>query len=214
VDPNQPELIFNNPTVSSIYAVQTLWQEARKDVNLAMLLDTSGSMRGSKIENMREAAIQFVEQMGEDDYISIIAFSTEPNLVVNHSQIGPNRQKIINTIANLEANGDTTLYDAIGDGAILLRETTLPETTNAMAVLSDGQDTRSYRYDANSSAIEAMTNDITVFTIAYGGDADNDVLLSLANQANGNFFEGDEASITAIYDEMSAAFGGSVGIGR
>lgn len=213
-DPNQPEVIFNAPSVSSIYAVQTLWQEARKDVNLAMLLDTSGSMRGSKIENVRQAAIQFVEQMGDDDYISIIAFSTEPELVVNHTQVGPNRQKIINTIANLEAVGDTTLYDAIGDGALLLRDTTLPQTTNAMAVLSDGQDTRSYRYDANSSAFEALANDITVFTIAYGGDADNDVLLSLANQANGNFFEGDEASIAAIYDEMSAAFGGSVGIGR
>lgn len=213
-DPNQPEIIFNAPSVSSIYAVQTLWQEARKDVNLAMLLDTSGSMRGSKIENVRQAAIQFVEQMGDDDYISIIAFSTEPELVVNHTQVGPNRQKIINTIANLEAEGDTTLYDAIGDGALLLRNTTLPQTTNAMAVLSDGQDTRSYRYDAGSSAFEALTNGITVFTIAYGGDADNDVLLSLANQANGNFFEGDEASITAIYDEMSAAFGGSVGIGR
>jgi Ca-activated chloride channel family protein len=214
VDPTQPEVIFNAPSVASIYAVQTLWQDARKDVNLAMLLDTSGSMRGSKMDNMREAAIQFVEQMGEEDYISIIAFSTEPQLVVNHTQVGPNRQKIINAIANLEATGDTTLFDAIGDGAILLQDTSQPQTTNAMAVLTDGQDTRSYRFDQSSSSGQALANGITVFTIAYGNDADSAVLQSLANQANGNFFEGDEASINAIYDEMSAAFGGSVGIGR
>jgi hypothetical protein len=60
----------------------------------------------------------------------------------------------------------------------------------------------------------AAANDTTVFTIAYGNDADEDVLSQLAYGANGNFFLGDEASIAAIYEEMSAAFGGSVGIGR
>ncbi|MCP4359236.1 MAG: VWA domain-containing protein [Chloroflexi bacterium] len=214
VDPSQPEIIFNAPSVSTIYAVQELWQEARKDVNLALLLDTSGSMRGSKMEGMQEAAVQFIEQMGEDDYISIIAFSTEPQLIVDHTQVGPNRQKIVSAVMAVPAQGDTTLFDAIGDGAVKLQETTLPQTTNAMVVLTDGQDTRSYRYDESSSSGMALANGITVFTIAYGRDADDDVLQSLANQANGNFFEGDEASIAAIYEEMSAAFGGSVGVGR
>ena len=61
---------------------------------------------------------------------------------------------------------------------------------------------------------EATANNATVFTIAYGGDADENTLERLAIQANGNFFVGDEASIAAIYEEMSAAFGGSVGVGR
>ena len=67
VDLSQPEIRFNPPTVETIYAVQELWQEARKDINLVMLLDTSGSMRGRPIENMLAAAEQFVEQMGDDD---------------------------------------------------------------------------------------------------------------------------------------------------
>jgi Ca-activated chloride channel family protein len=214
VDPTQPTIIFPSPTVDTLYGVQELWQQARKDVNLTMLLDTSGSMRGSKIEGMREAATQFVQQMGEEDYISIIAFSTEPQLVIDHIQVGPNRQKIINAITNLPAEGDTTLYDAIGDGAEQLRLTTLPSTTNALVVLSDGQDTRSYRFDAQSAAGQAVANGVTVFTIAYGGDADERTLSTLAQWTNGNYYEGDEASIAAIYEEMSAAFGGNVGIGR
>jgi hypothetical protein len=84
-----------------------------------------------------------------------------------------------------------------------------------MVVLTDGQDTYSYRYDFDQELIDlASDNDTTVFTIAYGGDADRDVLSGLAFGANGNFYLGDEASIAAIYDEMSAAFGGSAGIGR
>ncbi len=214
VNPNQPEVVFAPPSVKTVYAVQDLWQEARKDVNLVMALDTSGSMSGSKISNMREAAVQFVEQMGDDDYISIIAFSTEPLLLVEHAQVGPNRSKIINAIEGLYAEGDTTLFDAIGDAGAVLSRTTLPSTANALVVLTDGQDTRSYRYDATTAVTEAIANNATVFTIAYGYDADDYVLSSLAERANGKFFQGDEASIDAIYDEMSAAFGGNVGVGR
>lgn len=61
VDLSQPQVIFNSPTVETVYAAQDLWQTARKDVNLVMLLDTSGSMQGEKIEKMRQAAIQFVQ---------------------------------------------------------------------------------------------------------------------------------------------------------
>jgi Ca-activated chloride channel family protein len=215
IDTSQPQIIFNAPSVDAVYAVQELWQAARKDVNLVMLLDTSGSMGGSKIEGMKEAAVQFVEQMGDDDFISVIAFATEPTLLVNHIRLGENRNKIINAIANLEADGDTTLFDAIGDGGLVIAQTTSIDTTNAMVVLTDGQDTQSYRYAFNQGLIDHVTaNGTTVFTIAYGNDADEDVLSSLAFSANGNFYRGDEASITAIYDEMSAAFGGSVGVGR
>jgi Ca-activated chloride channel homolog len=215
VDLAQPAIVFNPPTVETLYAVQALWQSARKDVNLVMLLDTSGSMRGAKIENMRQAAVQFVQQMGDDDYLTLVAFATEPVVLIQHEQVGPARDQIIATIQNLVASGDTTLFDAIGDGAALIAATTAPDTTNAMVVLSDGQDTRSYRYRFNDDLINtAVANDTTIFTIAYGSDADERTMDALAQRANGNFFRGDEASIAAIYEEMSAAFGGSVGVGR
>lgn len=215
VDLSQPEIVFNEPNVAALYAVQDLWQTARKDINLIMLLDTSGSMRGGKMDNMREAAVQFVEQMGDEDQLTIIAFSTEPVLLVEGVPVGANRQKIINAITSLNATGDTTLFDAIGDGAGSIERTNQPGMSNAMVLLSDGMDTRSYRYEFNNNLVDAATsNDTTIFTIGYGGDADEDVLSTLAVEGNGNFYLGDEASIQAIYDEMSAAFGGSVGVGR
>jgi Ca-activated chloride channel family protein len=215
VDLSQPEIVFGAPSPETVYAVQDLWQSARKDVNLVMLIDVSGSMEGTKIDNVRRAAVQFVEQMGDGDYITIIAFSDELTLLANHDQVGPERQRIVQAIEELEAGGDTALYDAIGDGAALIAQTTDPDTTNALVVLTDGQDTYSYRYNFDQSLMDqAAANDTTVFAIAYGEDADQDVLSQLAVGANGNFYLGDEASIAAIYEEMSAAFGGTVGVGR
>ena len=100
-------------------------------------------------------------------------------------QVGPAREEIIDAINRLDASGDTALYDAIGIGSILLEETSSPETTNALVVLTDGQDTYSYRFDFNQELIDmAAANDTTVFTIAYGDDADQEILSELAFGAN------------------------------
>ncbi|MEA3397962.1 MAG: VWA domain-containing protein [Chloroflexota bacterium] len=215
VDLSQPEIVFGPPSVDTIYAVQDLWQAARKDVNLVMLLDTSGSMDGGKIDGAREAAIQFVEQMGDDDFITIVAFATQPDAILIHEQVGLTRGKVVGMIEGLRADGYTALYDAIGDAAAIIADTNSPQTSNAMVVLTDGLDTKSSRYHFNQALIEmAAANDTTVFTIAYGNDADEKLLAELALQAHGNFYLGDEASIAVIYEEMSAAFGGSVGVGR
>jgi len=215
VDLSEPKIVFQSPSVETVYAVQELWQSARKDVNLVMLLDVSGSMEGRKIDNMLDAAVLFVNQMGDDDTISIIAFSDELLLLADRQQVGPARDRITSSIRLLDAGGDTALYDAVGEGAMLIANSTSPDSTNALVVLSDGQDTYSFRYFFDQSLIDlAASNDTTVFTIAYGDDADEEILSSLAFGAQGNFYRGDEASISAIYDEMSAAFGGAVGVGR
>ena len=215
VDLSQPQVIFNSPTVETVYAAQDLWQTARKDVNLVMLLDTSGSMQGEKIEKMRQAAIQFVQQMGDEDFITVIAFADNPVIFIQHRPVGQAREETIRKISALLASGDTALYDAIGLGSTLIANSTSPQTTNALVVLTDGQDTISFQYGFDQHLIEAATaNNTTVFTIAYGADADQKILTELADQANGNFYLGNEANIAAIYQEMSAAFGGSVGIGR
>jgi Ca-activated chloride channel family protein len=215
VDPDQPEVVFGSPGVDAIYAVQEMWQAARKDVNLVMVLDTSGSMDGSKIRSARAAAIQFVEQMGDDDFITVISFADRPVTIVHHQQVGAARDSVISEIRDLGADGSTPLYDAVAQAADVIARTRSPETTNAMVVLTDGQDTSSTVYGFGDELVDrASAYDTTVFTIAYGSDADESILADLALGANGNFYQGDVASIAAIYQEMSAAFGGSVGVGR
>ncbi len=212
---NQPELVFDAPSVESVYAAQDLWQSARKDVNLVMLIDISGSMRGKKIDSVQDAAVRFVEQMGADDYISIIAFANDAFVLIENQQVSSGRSAAIEAIRNLEAGGNTPLYDALGVGAALIDRHSSSQHSNALVVLTDGMDTGSTRYDFNQRLFDYVTaNGTTVFAIAYGNDADEDLLEELAMQTNGNFYIGDEASIVMIYEEMSAAFGGNVGVGR
>ena len=214
-DPTQPAIVFPEPDVETIYAIQALWQSARKPVNLVMLLDTSGSMRGQKISSMQDAAEQFVRQMGDEDTISLLEFYTQTDLLIDKAPIASDRERVIQAIRDLQPGGDTRLFDAIGAGAELIRQQASPDAVNAIVVLTDGMDTASTAYQFDDELVAAATaGDTTVYTIAYGSDADEGLLSALASRGNGTFYRGDEASIAAIYEEMSAAFGGSVGIGR
>jgi Ca-activated chloride channel family protein len=45
---------------------------------------------------------------------------------------------------------------------------------------------------------------VKVFTIAYGGDADKDLLTRVANRTNGKTFAGDPDTIQRVYTAISA----------
>ena len=215
VDLNQPALTFAAPSVDTIFAAQELWQTARKPVHVVLALDTSGSMRGNKIDGMLAAATQFVGQMGDDDFLTVINFYTQPDVEAERVRVGDRRGQLLDLIARMEAGGDTSLFDAVGTAGEILARNNSADTANAMVVLTDGQDTSSFRYGFDQTLFNtAQANSTTVFTIAYGRDADDFVLEQIAQEANGQFFLGTEANIVEIYDEMSAAFGGSAGIGR
>ncbi|MCX7681253.1 MAG: substrate-binding and VWA domain-containing protein [Anaerolineae bacterium] len=215
VDLEEPKKVFGAARVEALYAAQELWQAARKSVNLVMLLDVSGSMEGEKIEHARAAAIQFVEQMGERDFITLITFSAHPQVLLEHEQVATARERAITLLEGLEAQTSTALYDAIAEGAAAIARTSSPQTTNAIVLLSDGVDTSSVRFSFGQQLIDlAAANDTIVCAIAYGDDADEELLSELAVRTNGRFYRGDEANIAAIYDEIAAAFGGSAGIGR
>ena len=208
---------FASPSPDAVFAVQELWQAARKPVNLVMLLDVSGSMAGDKLESLRSAAIEFIDQMGDDDRLTLVAFSSELPIVVNDVVVGAPGERSAAKLAvqGLFADGNTRLYDAVGLGAQLIATGQSSQYANVLVVLSDGSDTASSDFRMNDQLITAAAgNDTTVFAIAYGRDAEEDILIRLAECTNGSFFRGDDASIASIYEAMSAAFGGSAGIGR
>ena len=216
LDANQPLIRFAPASAETLLAVQSVWQAARKPINLVMLLDTSGSMRGARMENMQSAAVSFVEQMGDEDFITIIAFADSPMEIVSHARLADSRNEVIGLIEQLQARGNTTLYDAVGEGGRVINRTTTSSASNVMVVLSDGADTASISFTGiTADLIDLATGDnTTIFTISYGDSAETELMQELATRANGNHYVGDEASIALIYEEMSAAFGGSVGIGR
>lgn len=214
---DRPEIVYNNPQPETVLAIQSLWESSKKPVNLVMIIDTSRSMAGEKLENAKVAAVDFIQAMHPDDHISIIIFDEQPKpkLIFENVNVGNYRESIIQSLTKLVPENKTPLYDSLGVASESITKTTSARRNNVILLLSDGQDTISTIYRFDQALIVLLSNHRTnVYTIGYGSDADINFLETIAYETNGQFFEGDVSNIAAIYQEMSILFGGSVGIGR
>ena len=62
--------------------------EARAPVAMVLVVDTSGSMAGRKIEDARQAAIALLDEMQSDDMVSVVRFASQAEVLVPLGRVG------------------------------------------------------------------------------------------------------------------------------
>ena len=175
----------------------------RKPLNIAMVLDRSGSMSGDKIEQAREAAAAAIELMKPDDIVSIIAYDTEVETIVPATKRGDGKE-ILEKIKKLEPGGTTALYAGTQAGGKEVKKFLDKEKVNRVILLSDGL--------ANvgpSSPEEASTlgqklggDGICVTTLGLGNGYNEDLMMKLSQASDGNHVYITQASnMVEVFDE-------------
>jgi Ca-activated chloride channel family protein len=210
-DPNQPKTILEVPSASVIEGIQKLWQETKKPVDLIVVMDISGSMRGDKITSARSSLLQFVQKLDDRDRLRIDLFSSDDTTLTPLTELGGKRQQVLDSVSGIFEGGDTTLYDSTLKAYQDLQKEGDPKHIRAIIVLTDGQDTSSTTtLDNIISQINASQgeggNAIKLFTIAFGGDADKDVLKQMADPTGGKEYDSSPENIQVIYDDIATFF--------
>ncbi len=108
----------------------------RAPVDVALLLDASGSMSGKPAAEARRAARRFVEAMSPQDRISVVVFNDRVRQVTPFTS---DRSRLLRAIDAIEARGETALYDGIVKSAALLQRSR--GSSRYVVLLSDGGDT-------------------------------------------------------------------------
>ena len=127
--------VFEDGTRQTI----TQFTRERVPVGLGVLLDTSDSMFGRRIEDARAAVDRFLfELLDPSDEFFLMAFNHRPRALTGWTRVQPELQR---ALAGLRPNGGTSIYDAIADALPLLEVRTRPR--GALVVISDGADTAS-----------------------------------------------------------------------
>jgi Ca-activated chloride channel homolog len=213
VDPNQPTNVLSVPDPDVIAAVQASWQYVKKQGDILMVIDVSGSMTGDKIEQVRDAASKFLDNMPKQNRVGLTIFNdqiqklTEPGLV---ERVAP---EIKGHLAAMQANGDTSLYDTIIatlDEMQSAAPTDGEDRIRAIMVLSDGQDTAS-KASLNDvltriSQARSGRNPILIIPVAYGADADIAALNSIAQASSTKVQSGDPKDIQKLLEIISSYF--------
>ena len=213
VDPDQPATVLTVPDPDVIAAVQTSWQYVKKQGDILMLIDTSGSMEGDKIDQARQAATQFMEKMSAKNRIGLMTFSDTPQMQDELGLAEDVKAQIDQHIAAMNVNGSTALYDALIASIDKLQALETPEGEDrirAIVLLSDGDDTASTAslndVLAKISAARTGRNPILVIPVAYGGDADISALNSIAQASATKVQSGDPKDIQKLLEIISSYF--------
>lgn len=159
----------------------------RIPVNLAIVLDKSGSMDGQKIADAKAAAIKAVGLLAPDDIVSVVAYDDGVYTVVPATKAG-DRETIVRGIESLYAGGSTALFAGVSKGAAELRKFYDPNHVNRIILLSDGL--ANVGPSAPGDLAELGTSlgreGIAVTTIGLGLDYNEDLMTQLAQKSDGN----------------------------
>jgi Ca-activated chloride channel family protein len=164
-----------------------------------------------KIGSARVGVQRFLREFSPRDRVGLTTFDTTTHPIVPIAAMAANGQRLRDTVANLVADGSTSLYDATFQGWHAVDALQDDTRINAVVVLSDGADTASRGslgkvLDALRSRANGEGRQIRIFTIAYGSDANGDVLDKIAAASGGESYGGDPKTIEKVYLQISSFF--------
>ncbi|MBM4089427.1 MAG: VWA domain-containing protein [Planctomycetes bacterium] len=164
-----------------------LERERRTPVNVAIVIDRSGSMSGDKITKAREAALMAVDRLNANDIVSVVAYNDTVSVLVPATKVS-DKAAIRAGIERLEAFGSTALFAGVSKGADEVRKFLSRDCVNRVILVSDGQANVG---PSSTSALAELGQSlakerICVTTIGLGLNYNEDLMTQLARTSDGN----------------------------
>jgi Mg-chelatase subunit ChlD len=169
------------------------------DMSMMLIIDKSGSMTGgqggiTKLDIAKEAAARTLDSLRARDEIGVLTFD-DTNYWVIKPKKAEDKDSLRDDIGTIRSGGGTSILPALDEGYNTLKKSNAK--IKHIILLTDGQAEQS-GYDELIKKIKE--DNITVSTVAVGGDADRGLLENIAKGADGRFyFTDDIANIPRIF---------------
>jgi Ca-activated chloride channel family protein len=173
----------------------------RPPVNVAIVIDNSGSMSGQKIAQARDAAIAAVKRLRDDDIVSVVLYNSSVEVIVPATK-ATDRAQIIKKIKQVTAGGSTALFAGVSKGAAEVRKFRESESVNRVILLSDGRANVGPKSPRELERLGAslVKEGISVTTLGLGLGYNEDLMSRLAAAGSGNHMFVEQA------DDLIAVF--------
>lgn len=167
----------------------------RAPVNLAIVLDRSGSMMGDKLEEAKKAAIMALSMLGDQDIVSVVTYHSVVEVLVPATKL-TDRDAVVQRIAQIRSDGSTALFGGVSKGASELKKFIDKERVNSLLLLSDGLANIGPQSPEELGELGRSLGrqGISVTTIGLGLDYNEDLMTKLAVRSEGNHFFVEDAT--------------------
>jgi Ca-activated chloride channel family protein len=193
-DVNRPAVPTDGTTITAEVDVEPGTQEADVQRHIALCIDASGSMDGSNIERARDGASWVFGLLEADDYVSVVAFDSEAELVLRPTRWGDiDREEAMDAVDGLTAGGSTDMFDGLRTAqnaleALDLRDDATEGTpVRRILLLSDGKDKHHDPAEFRDLAIDIDESGIRVETAGIGDEYNEDTIRTLGTTARGEW---------------------------
>jgi Ca-activated chloride channel family protein len=214
VQVSQPKLLAGASRTTHVFVGLTGREAAtdrRAPLNVAIVLDRSGSMSGRKMEEAKHAATMAIGRMRDDDIVSVVAYQSTVDVLVPATRLH-DRAQVLAAIRSLRSGGNTALFGGVSKGASELRKFLDRNSVNTLILLSDGLANVGPSSPGELAAlgVSLAREGMAVTTIGLGLGYNEDLMTRLAMASDGNhFFVEDAADLeyafaTEFGDALSA----------
>ena len=155
----------------------------RMPLNFALVLDHSGSMKGAKLRNVKEAVKMVIDRLEPTDYVSVVIFDDTAQVVIP-SLPANDKPGMKATIDQIRDAGGTTMSLGMIQGLNELHHWNIPNAVNRMILLTDGV-TYGDSDRCRQLARDAAAAGIAIYPLGIGADWDEELLDSIGQLSGG-----------------------------
>lgn len=172
--------------------------QTRMSLNFGFVLDQSGSMRGDKIERLKQAVELALARMAPDDLVSMTVFNDRAQVVAGSGPLSGQRT-LRERVRGLRAGGGTQMSRGMSLGLREVYRQFSAERANQLLLLTDGQ---TYGDEAQCLRLakEAGEHHIPIQALGLGDDWNEDLLDEIGRQSGGS------SDLVASPDEIVPLF--------
>lgn len=175
-------------------------------LNLAIVIDHSGSMKGQRERNALDAAAGMISRLRDGDTVSVVSYNTKAHTIVPVTTLDArNRDRVISDLrvgVASRPSGNTCVSCGVEAGLQTLQGRR--PGIDRMLLLSDGEANRGVRDEPGIRRLAREARNRGVSISSIGVDVDyNEVLMSaIAREANGrHYFSETGSNLDSIFDQ-------------
>ena len=175
-------------------------ETGRQPLSFTAVLDVSGSMRGQKLAQAKDAVRQALRRLHDGDVFSLVTFSNRVACAFEPAEVSDHTRRVVESaLQEIDAGGRTALCRGLEKG--LDKVVARKQGTNLVLLLSDGQaNVGETDVEAvGQRGYEARERGIIVSTLGVGADYNEALMVEIATQGGGRFYHVLDAAQIGAY---------------